>query len=44
MNIECIRKIVKASGILAGEIVLVHFWGEDEDKQIANDFMAAVAA
>lgn len=38
-----INKIVKASGVSAGEMVLVHFWGEDAEKQIANDFLAAVA-
>ena len=43
MDREIISKIVKASGISAGEMVLVHFWGEDADKEIANNFMAAVA-
>ena len=44
MKNETISKIVKASGISAGELVLVHFWGEDADKDIANRFVAAVAA
>ena len=44
MNKETIAKIVKASGVSAGELVLVHFWGEDADKEIANRFVAAVAA
>lgn len=44
MKTETISKIVKASGISAGELVLVHFWGEDADKDIANRFVAAVAA
>ncbi len=44
MNRETISKIVKASGVSAGELVLVHFWGEDADKGIANDFVAAVSA
>lgn len=44
MNVEAISKIVKASGISAGELVLVHFWGEDADKEIANHFLTAVAA
>ena len=35
---------MKASGVTAGELVLVHFWGEDADKEIANRFVAAVAA
>lgn len=44
MNRETIQKLVKASGVTPGELILVHFWGEDEDKRIANDFLAAVAA
>lgn len=44
MNHETISKIVKASGVSAGELTLVHFWGEDADKHIANQFAAAVAA
>lgn len=44
MNIEIISKIVKASGVSAGELILVHFWGEDADKEIANSFLSAVAA
>ncbi|HIT59505.1 MAG TPA: aminopeptidase [Candidatus Faeciplasma pullistercoris] len=43
MNQATISKIVKASGVSAGELVLVHFWGEDTDKEIANSFMKAVA-
>ena len=44
MKNETISKIVKASGVSAGELVLVHFWGEDADKDVANRFVAAVAA
>lgn len=44
MRYETISKIVKASGVSAGELVLVHFWGEDTDKEIANHFVASVAA
>ncbi len=44
MDTNTIIKIVKASGVSAGELVLVHFWGEDEDKEVANRFLAAVAA
>lgn len=44
MQKEDICKIVKASGVSAGERVLVHFWGEDADKSIANYFVAAVAS
>ena len=43
MDRKIISKIVKASGISAGEMVLVHFWGEDADKEIANSFLTAVA-
>ena len=43
MDRKIISKIVKASGISAGEMVLIHFWGEDADKEIANRFMAVVA-
>lgn len=44
MNREIISKIVKASGVSTGELVLVHFWGEDSDKEIANQFITAVAS
>lgn len=44
MNKETISKIVKASGVSAGELVLVHFWGEDSDKEIANQFVIAVTS
>ncbi len=43
MNHETILRIVKASGVTSGELILVHFWGEDSDKEIANRFMVAVA-
>ena len=44
MKFETISGIVKASGVSEGELILVHFWGEDTDKEIANRFVAAVAA
>ena len=44
MNYEMIARLVKASGVSAGELILIHFWGENEDKQIADRFAAAVAA
>jgi aminopeptidase len=44
MKKEIIYKLVKASGVTEGELVLVHFWGEDSDKPIANTFMEAVSA
>ena len=43
MNRKMVSKIVKAIGISSGEMILIHFWGEDTDKEIANSFMAAVA-
>ena len=44
MTYELIHKIVVASGVTAGESVLIHFWGDDKDKEIANKFMIAVAS
>ena len=44
MEFETILKLVKASGVREGELILVHFWGEDQDREIANRFAAAVAA
>ena len=44
MKQETINNIVKATGVSAGELVLIHFWGEDKDKEIANKFYIAVAS
>ncbi len=44
MDIDTITRLVKATGVAPGELILVHFWGEDGDKEIANRFTAAVAA
>lgn len=44
MNTDYIHKIVTASGVSAGENVLIHFWGEDADKAVANKFLASVAS
>ena len=44
MDFETVKKLVKASGVSEGELILIHFWGEDADKEIANSFAAAVAA
>ncbi len=44
MNTETIIKLVKASGVTAGEMILIHFWGDDKDKEIANQFMVAVVS
>lgn len=32
MTRETIAKIVKASGVSTGELILIHFWGENADK------------
>ena len=44
MTRETIAKIVKASGVSAGELILIHFWGENADKTVADQFAAAVTA
>ena len=44
MTYDIIQKIVKASGVTENELVLIHFWGEDTDKTIANSFIIAVAS
>lgn len=44
MTTNYIYRIVKASGVSAGERVLIHFWGEDTEKDIANEFLAGIAA
>ena len=43
MDRKMIAEIVNASGISAGEMILIHFWGEDADREIANSFLVAVA-
>lgn len=42
MKFKFIPELVKASGVQKGEMVLIHFWGEDRDKEIANQFLSAV--
>lgn len=44
MKEETIVKLLKASGAAEGELILIHFWGEDADKAVANQFMQAAAA
>lgn len=44
MNRETIYKIVKASGIAPGELVLLHFWGETEQEDVLETFAEAVMA
>ena len=36
MTRETIAKIVKASGVSTGELILIHFWGENADKTVAE--------
>jgi leucyl aminopeptidase (aminopeptidase T) len=43
MDIKLIRKLVKASGVKEGELVLVHYWGEINNIQVMHDFASAVA-
>ena len=44
MTRETIAKIVKASGVSAGELILIHFWGENADKTVADQFAALGAS
>lgn len=44
MHTQTIANIVKASGVSSGEMVLIHFWGEDCHKSIANQFVASTAS
>lgn len=43
MEIDIIKKIVKASGVTQGELILIHFWGEDSDIDLMHKFAVAVA-
>lgn len=43
MNPNIISKMIKASGVSEGELILIHFWGDDDQKEIANHFLAEVA-
>ncbi len=44
MDTQAISNMIKASGVSAGEMILIHFWGEDCHKDIANQFVAATAS
>ncbi|ABX43518.1 aminopeptidase [Lachnoclostridium phytofermentans] len=44
MEKKLIKKLLKATGVKEGELILLHFWGEDKDKQILHDFATQVAA
>lgn len=43
MDINLIGKLVKASGVKEGEVVLVHYWGEDNHIELMHNFATAVA-
>lgn len=36
MTRETIAKIVKASGVSAGEMILIHFWGQDRRRSVCR--------
>ncbi|MFT4146130.1 MAG: aminopeptidase [Mobilitalea sp.] len=42
MDIKLIRKIVEASGVKAGELILIHFWGENTQIELMHNFSKAV--
>ena len=44
MTQEQITRLVKASGVSAGELILLHFWGEDGQRPWLDRFAAAVAS
>ena len=44
MDKHIIHRIVKATGVKPGELILVQFWGEDEDIEIMHSFAAAVVS
>ncbi|MCL2573663.1 MAG: aminopeptidase [Defluviitaleaceae bacterium] len=44
MDKKLIEKLVAASGVKSGELVLVHFWGEDADIGIMHSIASTVAA
>lgn len=42
MDRQLIKKIVSVSGIKPGELVCVHYWGEDDQREIMHEFAQAV--
>ena len=38
MDKQTVYSIVKASGVVPGELVLVHFWGDDRDRALKSDY------
>lgn len=43
MNRDIIKRIVRASGIRKGELVLVQYWGEDTSSEYLTNFVAELA-
>lgn len=41
---DLIQRVLKATGVKEGEIILLHFWGEDEDRPLLHSFAAETAA
>lgn len=44
MDKKLIKRLLKATGVKEGELILLHFWGEDKDRQILHDFATQVAS
>lgn len=44
MRLSYIPDLVKATGVQPGEKILIHFWGENRNLEIANAFVEAVTA
>lgn len=44
MDKEVIKKLLLATGVKKGELILLHFWGEEEQRQILHDFEIQVAS
>jgi leucyl aminopeptidase (aminopeptidase T) len=42
MDIKLIRRLVKASGVKEGELVLVHYWGEEANIEVMHNFAIAI--
>lgn len=42
MDKNLVEKLVRVSGVQEGEVILIHYWGEEEHKEIADWFMEAV--
>lgn len=42
MDRQLVKKIVSGSGIKPGELVCIHYWGEDDQRDIMHEFAQAV--